>query len=89
MKKVLVNQLKLGDTIQVFDGAYGHATVCGIAANGDLSLYRPFTHCANFACGDGNGGSAVICYTGLETFVIPYSETKIMDLVESRKDPIL
>ena len=60
-------KLELGDVVQVFDGAYGDATVKKILDK-DLILFRPYVSTADFHY---EGG--VICYIGIEEFSVPKS----------------
>lgn len=57
---VKVADLKLGDVLQLFEGAYGTATVKQIK-DGVVTLFRPYAATEDFSY---TGG--VICYTGIE-----------------------
>lgn len=65
---VKTNQLQLGDRIvRVFDSGdpdlEGGVTTVKNIADGNVSMFRPYTHTANFS---GTGG--VICYVGIEEY---------------------
>ena len=59
--KVRMRDLKVGDVIQLFEGAYGTATVKQIK-DGEVILFRPYTSTADFTYGN----NEVICYIGIE-----------------------
>lgn len=62
MMNVKARDLRLGDTVILFDGAFGSAVVNQIAG-GLVSFFRPYATTSDFAC---TGG--VIPYIGVETF---------------------
>lgn len=66
--KLKTTELKLGDVVQVFDGAYGTATVKQIR-DGMITFFRPYTQTADFSY---TGG--VICYIGFEEFTRFHSD---------------
>jgi hypothetical protein len=53
-------ELRLGDVVELFDGAYGTATVKQITDEFVL-FFRPYAATADFSTTSG-----VICYTGIE-----------------------
>lgn len=57
-----LSELRLGDTVELFDGPYGTAIVKQITAN-EVTFYRPYGHCENWSYVAG-----VICYVGVEEF---------------------
>jgi hypothetical protein len=59
---IKARDLRLGDTVILFDGAYGSAAVTQIAG-GLVSFFRPYATTSDFAC---TGG--VIPYVGIEQF---------------------
>ena len=61
--KVKMQELKAGDVIQLFEGAYGTATVKQVK-DGMVSVFRPYTHTADFSY----SGNRVICYVGIEIY---------------------
>lgn len=60
-KEIRVPDMQLGDTIALFDGAFGTAIVTQIK-DGRITLFRPYATTANFAY---SGGA--IPYIGMET----------------------
>lgn len=76
--KIKAKDLRLGDVIQISDGAYHTATVKQIE-NGYATLFRPYTHTADFSCTAG-----VICYVGVENFTIRMDEFEF--ILWERKD---
>jgi hypothetical protein len=61
-KELPIAELRIGDTVEVFDGPYGSATVKKIK-DGLIWFHRPYGHFDNVRYGD-----AVICYVGVEEF---------------------
>lgn len=57
-----LSELRLGDTVELFDGPYSTAIVKQLTDN-DVYFFRPYGHGENFSY---TGG--IICYTGTETF---------------------
>lgn len=64
------SDMRLADTIQFYDGAYGTATVKKINEK-TLLLYRPYVITQDFSY---TGG--VICSVAIEEITIPLDETK-------------
>ena len=72
MSKVKVTDLKLGDVIRVFEGAFGDAII--IKIDGDsITAFRPYGTTSDFSTTDG-----LIPYTGIEN--IPYSRQDIREV---------
>lgn len=70
--------LRLGDTVKVFDGSFGTGIVKQITER-DVIVFRPYGTCSDFACTAG-----VICYTGIEEVSYPINSLHLMT-VYSRK----
>ncbi len=66
-----VKDLRLGDVVRLFEGAYGTATVKQ-TKDGVVTLFRPYGHTSDFSY---TGG--VICYVGMESIV--YHDTSEQD----------
>lgn len=62
-----LSELRLGDTVEIFDGPYGTGIVRKIDDK-SVEFFRPYGHGENFAYGGTGNGSQIICYTGCETF---------------------
>lgn len=67
--KIKICDLKLGDVVQLSEGAYMCATVQQVTAD-EVILFRPYVHCADFSYSGG-----VITYIGTET-VKYYKDTE-------------
>ncbi len=74
-----INELKLADVVQLFDGPFGTGSVTQIA-DGVVTVMRPYGATADFST---TGG--VIHYTGLET-VKYWLDSSTTLLVYSRKE---
>ena len=61
--------LRLGDVVRLYDGAYADATVKNIQ-DGVVTLFRPYVSTPNFSY---TGG--VVCYVGIEEFKVNASQT--------------
>lgn len=61
---VTVEEMKLGDVVEVFDGPWSTAIVRKIE-DGNVTFFRPYGTHADFTCTAG-----VICYTGTEEFTM-------------------
>jgi len=59
---VEARNLKIGDTVRLYDGPFADAIVKQVA-EGLITFWRPYGHSADFTY---TGG--VICYIGTETF---------------------
>jgi len=59
-----MSDLRLGDTVNCFDGSFGTGIVKQITEN-SVIVFRPYGTCADFSMSSG-----VICYTEIEE--IPY-----------------
>jgi hypothetical protein len=57
-----LNELRIGDVVNAFDGPFGTAIVKNITEN-TVTFFRPYGTNSDVAYGDG-----LICYTGIETF---------------------
>lgn len=90
MRKVLMADLCLGDIVQVFGNVDGYkdSTVCGIAANGDITLFRPYTHTSQMAFGDGQEGLAIIPYVGFERWTMAFDAKREVTLIHKQNPPI-
>ncbi len=80
MTMLKASELKLADEVQLFDGAYGTATVKNITENGEITFFRTYVASADFSY---TGG--VICTIGIEEVVYHRSDTKMFK-VWNRKD---
>lgn len=69
--KVKVSDLKLGDVVQLFNDAYGTATVYRKDPQGNAQVWRPYVKTEDFAYSGG-----VIPYIGLEDFSL-WSGTEV------------
>lgn len=86
MLQIPRNELKLGDVIRCFDGAYGTGTVTMVTGT-EVIVTRPYLH-----VGDVEYTGGLLTYTGLETIRYPRDakvyrdgkSTPIMDTVYSR-----
>lgn len=79
---VKITELGLGDVVELFEGAYGSATVKQIK-DSVLTFFRPYTHTAEFAY---TGG--VICYVGMEVVVYQLTSTMLFKLLQkARPEP--
>jgi hypothetical protein len=74
-----INELRLADTVQLFDGPFGTGTVTQIA-DSMVTIMRPYGTTADFST---TGG--VIHYTGLETCKY-WLDSSTQLLVYSRKE---
>ena len=72
------SDLRLGDTVNCFDGSFGTGIVRQITGDSVL-VFRPYGTCGDFAY---TGG--VICYTGIEEISYPLNSLHLMT-VYSRK----
>lgn len=79
MLKIKANELKLGDTVELFSGPWGTGIVKHVTET-DVTFFRPYGTTADFSCGDN-----VICYIGIEEFSRPRSNTDTYT-VYSRKE---
>jgi hypothetical protein len=61
MKLVKIEDLKIGDCVQLFEGAYGDASVYKIH-EGIVYMFRPYIHLSECIY----SGNEAICYTGHE-----------------------
>jgi hypothetical protein len=68
--KVKACNLKLGDVIAAYEGAFGTAIVVKIEER-DIKLFRPYGTTADFSY---TGG--VIPYTGVESYSIPRNDAE-------------
>lgn len=62
-----LSELRLGDTVELFDGPYGTGIVKQITER-DVYFFRPYGQGEHFSYGGSDNGSQIICYTGTETF---------------------
>jgi hypothetical protein len=69
IKQVPISELKLGDTVEVFEDAFGSAVVNQIK-DGSVHFFRPYATTEDFSY---TGG--VIPYIGIETFTRPTTDT--------------
>ena len=77
---VAPNGLCLGDTIKLFDGAFGYAIVNKIA-DGSVHVYRPYATTADFSY---TGG--VIPYIGIEQFTLSQQyDTRKVTVVQRKE----
>lgn len=74
---VPMKNLKLGDRVELFEGAYGTATVIQIEDD-KVTFYRPYIHTSDFSY---TGG--VIPYIGTETCIFLMTPDKTFNLLES------
>jgi hypothetical protein len=65
-----VNELKLGDVVELFEGPFGTAIVSEVAPDNGVRFYRPYGHHNDVAF-----GTRVSCYVGIEDFARPMSDT--------------
>jgi hypothetical protein len=75
--KMHSKDITLGSIVKLGDFPYSYATVKQKHENGDLGLFRPYTHHADFECTSG-----VICYVGVEGFRSPAG---VFDVIELAK----
>ena len=78
MVKVKIKDLRLGDRISLFDGAYGSATVCNVKAD-IVEVIRPYIHTADFTY---TGG--VITYIGQELVKLWIGDTREVVMLSSQ-----
>jgi hypothetical protein len=77
--KVSAGNLRLADTVRLFDDAWGCAIVQQIR-DGKITFFRPYGTTADFSCTSG-----VICFIGIET-VVYNTDTERQFEVVSRKE---
>ena len=85
MKRVATSlrNVKLGDIIELAPPiTYGYCTVKEIRSD-RVTLFRPYTHAADFSCG-GKDYTSVICYVGVEEFDMDIDD--IVVLVEKGRE---
>ena len=63
--EMTTDQLRLGDVVQCFEGAWGTAIVQKVEEK-QVTYYRPYGHSEDWSY---TGG--IICYSGLEVFSEP------------------
>lgn len=68
-----VSELRLGDCVQLFEGAYGTAIV-NKRDDKEVGFYRHYGGVERFSYGGTGNGPQVICYVGLETFSRPITD---------------
>lgn len=68
--KLKAADLRIGDVVKVFDGAYGTATVTNIDKEGEIHLFRPYVTHSEFTTPNG-----VIPYIGIEQFSRPITDS--------------
>ena len=61
-REMPLSELRLGDTVQVFNGPYGTGIVNQVDDK-NVYFYRPYGHAEDWSHSGG-----VICFTGLEIF---------------------
>jgi len=77
---MLISELQLGDVVELFEGAYGTATVKSIRDG--VTLFRPYATTSDFSM-----GGTVICYTGIEEVTFPLESRDRQEwLVYQRKE---
>jgi hypothetical protein len=71
METVKIEELKIGDCVQLFNAAYGTASVYKID-EGVVFMFRPYAHLSDCVY----SGNEAICYTGHEIikFSFKYSQ---------------
>jgi hypothetical protein len=74
--------LQIGDVCKVFDGPWGTATVSRVD-EGNVYFYRPYGH-ASLSCRF--AGNRLICYTGLEEFSRPLTDTSTVFLYQRAEE---
>ena len=75
-----INELKLGDTVELFDGPWGYGIVNKIE-NDIIHIFRPYGTCADFSY---TGG--VIPYVGFEDVEYSLSNPHLMCKVHERRE---
>ena len=81
MAKVKIIDLKLGDKIQTFEGAYSTATVIRITYD-RITLFRPYVHTSNVEYSNG-----LIPYIGFEEYYL-YPTDQLINRIEKGGDVI-
>jgi hypothetical protein len=81
-KPCRISDLQIGDVVSVFDGPWGTATVSRID-DGTVYFYRPYGH-ASLSCRF--AGNRLICYTGLEEFSRPITDTSTVHLYQRAEE---
>ena len=71
--KTKVSDLKLGDKVKLFDGAYGTATVYQITED-YVMVWRPFVKTEDFSY----SGNRVIPYVGIEDFSLYFGSHVVL-----------
>ncbi len=67
--KTAAKDLKVGDVIEAFPGAFGTAVVSHVGET-QARLFRPYATTAGFIHSD----NRTICYTGIEEWLIPRND---------------
>jgi hypothetical protein len=59
----------LGDVVSFqWPDGYDTATVCQVHTDGNVDVFRPYTHASDFSCSGRYPGSlSIMCYVGVET----------------------
>lgn len=81
--KVKVSELRLGDTVKLFDGYWCYGIVRQIEKhadnNGIVKIFRPYGTCADYSY---TGG--VICYVGVEECTRQLTDTYPIEVVQRK-----
>lgn len=75
-----IKNLKLGDTVKLFDGGYGSAMVTKITET-ELTFFRPYASCSDFSM-------EVIEYIGVEHIIYSLDSSREFELLDTRKPDI-
>lgn len=78
--KISTNEMQLADVVSPCYSSmpFGTSTVKQIR-NGEVTLFRPYVHTADFSCTSG-----VICCIGIEEYKVPLHDIKEYFLLERR-----
>ncbi len=67
-------ELKLGDIVEAFEGAFGTAIVCKISPD-SVHFFRPYGTNTDFSASGGEPNSMeIITYVGIENFSRPVTD---------------
>lgn len=73
------SEMKLGDTVKLFDGPFGYGVVNQIA-EGQVHIFRPYATTADFSYGE-----YVTPYVGIENFSLFTSSDNMYEVPERKK----
>lgn len=84
-EKLPISELRLGDTVKLYDGAWCFGIVIE-CQGGKVQIFRPYGTCADFSYGGpGPEGCKVIPYTGFELCTFLSDSKSLFEVIERKK----